>query len=128
MLYLPVTRSWLVSRAARHIYLGCAVLSLALAATIIAIHAAISASGLAGLTPTAAAVARLLLLPEIVGAALLWVAMWYFWFSIDRAHFLKKGCWFVALFLFAPLGPALYYFFVFRRYPPEPETVVKAQS
>jgi hypothetical protein len=124
MLYLPITRSWLVSRTARRIYVACAVLSLALAATIIAVHSAMSAAGVTALTPTAAAVVRLLLLPEIAGAALLWVAMWYFWFSVDRGHFLKKASWFVALFFFAPLGPALYYFFVFRRYSQEPDARV----
>lgn len=64
---------------------------------------------------------RLLFFPEIVGAALLWIAMWYFWFSADSSHFLKKAGWFVALLFFAPLGPVLYYFFVFRRYPREPD-------
>jgi hypothetical protein len=81
-----------------------------------AVHAAPAASRIGTLTPSAAAILRPLLFPEILGTALLWVAMWYFWFSIDRSHFLKKALWFVALALFAPLGPVFYYFFVFRQY------------
>jgi hypothetical protein len=101
---------------AQRIYLACAFLSLALLATLIGVHAAMSAAGASALTPDSAAVVRILLFPEIMGAALLWVAMWYFWFGFDRSHFLKKAGWFVALFFFAPLGPVLYWYFAFRRH------------
>jgi hypothetical protein len=90
----------------------------------VAVHAAISAAGVSALTPKAAAITRLLFFLEVAGAALLWVAMWYFWFSVDSSHFLKKAGWFVALFFIAPLGPVLYYFFVFRCYPREPNARV----
>lgn len=122
MLYLPITRTWLTSRTAQRIYVVCAVLSLALLATIMGVHAAISAAGVTALTPQASGIVRLLLLPEIIGAGLLWVAMWYFWFSVDGSHSLTKAAWFIALFFLAPLGPALYYFFVFRHYSREPDT------
>src|SRR5205807_2453734 len=97
MLYLPISRNWLVSRTAHRVYIGCSVLSVALAATIMAVRAGLAAARFSALTPDAAAIVRLLLFPEIVGAALLWVGMRY------RSHFLKKALWFVALALFAPL-------------------------
>lgn len=51
----------------------------------------------ATLSPYAALVLRILLYPEIVGTALLWVAMLYFWFGFDHSHFLKKALWFLCL-------------------------------
>lgn len=115
MLFLPISHGWMVSRAARRVYFVSAILSLALLATIIGVHAAISAAGMSALTRGSATIVRILLFPEIIGTALLWIAMWYFWFGFDRSQFLKKAAWFVGLFFFAPLGPVLYYFFVFRR-------------
>jgi hypothetical protein len=94
----------MVSRAAQRVYLACAILTLALVATLMGVHVAISVARVRGLTPDSAVIVKILLFPEIIGAALLWIAMWYFWFGFDRSHFLKKAAWFVALFWFAPLG------------------------
>ncbi|MGA9390736.1 MAG: hypothetical protein WBV69_09850 [Candidatus Sulfotelmatobacter sp.] len=68
------------------------------------------------LTPAAALFVRTLLYPEIVCTALLWIAMWYFWFGFDSSHYLKKALWFVFLFFLAPFGTLLYYFVVYRRF------------
>lgn len=114
MLYLPINRSWLVSRVAQHVYLGCALLTFALIATLIGVRWAMSIAGAAALNENARTVARFLLFPEIFGAALLWVAMWYFWFSIDQSHFLKKAVFFFLLFFFALIGTLIYYFVVYR--------------
>jgi hypothetical protein len=116
MLYLPISRSWLVSPAARRIYLLCALLALGLIATEIGVHMAMSAAGTGKLTPAASLFVRTLLYPEIVGTALLWIAMWYFWFGFDSSHHLKKALWFVLLFFLAPFGTLLYYFVVYRRF------------
>jgi hypothetical protein len=116
MLYLPISRSWLVSPVARRIYLLCALLALGLIATEIGLHMAMSAAGTGKLTPAAALFVRTLLYPEIVGTALLWIAMWYFWFGFDSSHYLKKALWFVALFFLAPFGTLVYYFVVYRRF------------
>src|SRR4051812_22400118 len=107
MLFLPISRDWMFSQTARGIYFGCAMFSLALFATLIGVHTAISAAGIKALTPRSAAIVRVLLFPEIIATALLWIAMWYFWFSFDRSHFLKKAGWFLLLFFSAPLGPVL---------------------
>lgn len=69
------------------------------------------------IAPNAALVARLLLWPAILGTALLSIAMWYFWFSFDNSGWLKKALWFLLLYIFLGVGPALYYFFVYRRNP-----------
>lgn len=115
MLYLPITRSWLVSSTAQRIYIVSALLVVALLATLIGVNAAMVASGARVLAPSASAVVRVLLFPEIAGEAVLWVAMWYFWFTFDRPHYLKRAAWFVLLFLVAPFGTVAYYFFVYRR-------------
>ncbi|HEY3971469.1 MAG TPA: hypothetical protein VGM18_00610 [Candidatus Sulfotelmatobacter sp.] len=115
MLYLPISRGWLLSRTAQHIYLGCAVLTFALVGTIIGTHLALSVIGGNALTSEARILVNFLLLPEIAGAALLWVAMWYFWFGFDRSHYAKKAFWFVLLFFLAPFGTLLYYFVTYRR-------------
>jgi hypothetical protein len=116
MLYLPISRSWLFSPAARRIYLLCALLALGLIATEIGVHMAMSAAGTGKLTPAGALFVRTLLYPEIAGTALLWIAMWYFWFGFDPSHYLKKALWFVFLFFLVPFGTLIYYFVVYRRF------------
>lgn len=115
MLFLPISREWLLSDAARRIYFGCCVLTFALLATIIGTHLAISAAGASALSTAARSVVRTILFPEIVGAALLWVSMWYFWFGFDRSHNLKRALSFVLLFFFPPMGTLVYYFLSYRR-------------
>jgi len=63
-----------------------------------------------------ASLLRWVLIPEVVGSALLWVAMLYFWFNFDRSSWLKRALWFPFLFSFIPLAHALYYFFVYRKW------------
>lgn len=114
MLYLPISRSWLFSETAQRAYLVSALLALALIATKVGVHMAMSAAGVRALTPPASSVVRILLYPEVLGAAVLWVAMWYFWLSFDGSHYLKKAVWF-ALLLLVPVGTLFYYFAVYRR-------------
>ncbi len=64
MLYLPISRSWLFSPAARRIYLLCALLALGLIATEIGVHMAMSAAGTGKLTPAGALVRQNLALPR----------------------------------------------------------------
>jgi len=75
---------------------------------------AISATGM-DLTPNARSVVKVILFPEILGAAVLWVAMWYFWFGFDRSHYLLRALSFILLFFFGPLGASIYYFATYRR-------------
>jgi hypothetical protein len=115
MFHLPIGRGWLFSRMARRIYLGCAVLALALVATLIAVNLAMPMAGAASLNAPARLVVKVLLLPEILGTALLWIAMWYYWFSFDQSHYLKKFVFFLLLFFIAPFGTLLYYLVIYRR-------------
>lgn len=115
MLYLPVSRGWLLSETARRIYFVSALLTLALMATLLGVRMAMAAAGTRALTPSASSIVRMLLFPEIAGEAVLWVGMWYFWFGFDRSRYLKRAVWFVLLFLLAPFGTIFYYFLVYRR-------------
>lgn len=115
MLYLPISRGWLLSRNAQHVYLGCAVLTLALIATLIGVRLAVPAAGVIALNRQARSLVRFLLLPEILGSGLLWVAMWYFWFSFDRSHYLKKAGSFILLFFLPPFGTLIYYCLTYRQ-------------
>ena len=115
MLFLPISRSWLFSRIAQRVYLVSALLALALIATRIGVHTAIGAAGTSALNASAASVVRMLLLPEIFGLAILWIGMWYFWFSFDRSHYLQRAIWFALLFFLVPFSTVGYYFLVYRR-------------
>jgi hypothetical protein len=115
VLFLPISHNWLLSDTAQHVYLACAILTLALLATLAGTHAALGASGAEMLNSHARSIVRFLLLPEITGTALLWAAMWYFWFGFDQSHYVKKALFFVLLFLVVPLGTLLYYFICYRR-------------
>jgi hypothetical protein len=114
VLFLPIKHNWVLSRTAQCVYLACAVFNLALLATLIGTHVALTASGTGMLNPPARSVVRFFMLPEIAGTALLWVAMWYFWFGFDGSHYFKRALFFVLLFFFAPFGTLLYYFFCYR--------------
>jgi len=87
-----------------------------LSGTLAGTRAAQAVIGSSTLPPVTAAILRIVLIPEIVGSALLWVAMIYFWFSFDRSSWLKRALWFPFLFFFIPLPLALYHFFVYRRW------------
>src|SRR5689334_2709288 len=117
MLYLPITRNWLTSRTARTLYLVCALLAFALFGALFAISWAMAFSEVRSLSPfpLALGIAKLVLLPGILGTATLTVAMWYFWFTFDKSSWLRKAFWFLPLYFLLPIGPALYYFFVYRR-------------
>jgi hypothetical protein len=117
MLYLPITKGWIISRTARRVYFACALAAFSLFGVLVASRAALNVTGVRSFAgfPAAVLVLRIVLLPEIAGIALLHIAMWYFWFGFDNSGWLKKAIWFVPLFLFILIGPAFYYFFVYRR-------------
>ena len=117
MLYLPITKNWIVSPLARRVYMVCALLSLALIGTMMGTRAAMLASYPSSLStsPLALALLRTMLFPAAIGTATLSIAMWYFWFNFDRSSWLRKMVWFLPLYLLLGIGPALYYFLVYRR-------------
>jgi hypothetical protein len=118
MLHLPISKSWITSRLAQRIYLICALANLSLLGSIIAILSALMAAGLTpwSKTPSETVLAiKVLLWPGIMGAAVIWVAMWYFWFTFDTSGWIKKAMWCCFFLLLAPFAHSLYYFFVYRR-------------
>jgi hypothetical protein len=118
MLYLPITRAWIVSRSAQRAYLCCAIANLYLFAVLVGTFWAMAASDVQILAdPSAAFLVKVMLWPGIVGAGILATAMWYFWFSFDQSPWAKKACWFGVLVLGLALGPVIYYFFAYRRNP-----------
>jgi len=117
VLYLPITKTWIVSLTARRVYFVCALAALSLFGVLIASIAALMTSGPTPLEGLAAAgfIVRLLLWPGVLGTAVLSIAMWYFWFGFDDSGWLKKTIWFLPLYFLLPIGPVFYYFFVYRR-------------
>jgi hypothetical protein len=82
-----------------------------------AILLAMGFSGVRSLSafPRVLSIARSVLLPGVLGSAVLSVAMWYFWFNFDTSSWIKKALWAIPLYFLGPIGPALYYFFVYLR-------------
>lgn len=115
MLFLPISRSWLLSKFAQRVYFGCSILTFALVATLMGTRMALGAANVTELNSSTRSLLHFLLFPEIFGTALLWIAMWYFWFGFDRSHYLRKAVSFVLLFLLAPFGTIFYYFTTYRR-------------
>ena len=117
MLYLPITKTWIVSAPARRVYFVCALAAFSLFGVLVESRAARTAAGAASFTnsPSAVLTVKLLLWSGILGSALLSVAMWYFWFGFDDSSWIKKAFWFLPLYFLLLLGPACYYFLVYRR-------------
>src|SRR6202011_6387911 len=117
MLYLPITKSWIISRTARTVYFVCAVLAWMFLGALFAILLAMGFSGVDSLSafPLALSIARAVLLPGVLGSATLSIAMWYFWFNFDKSSWLRRAFWALPLYFLLPIGPALYYFFVYLR-------------
>ena len=117
MLYnLRISEEWIVSPLARRVYLICAIASIYFITLYLGVTSGIAAAGTSrGEFPAWLAILlRFSFLPGIAGTATLWIAMWYFWFGFDRSSSAKKTLWFLPL-LFAPIGPVIYFFVVYRR-------------
>jgi hypothetical protein len=114
MLYLPISRSWVLSCAAKRVYLASAIAAISLVGVLIAEISAMTASAVSEVSPAALLLIKILLWPGIVGTSLLCIAMWYFWFNFDDSTWWRKAAWFFFLYLLIPVGPILYYFFVYR--------------
>ena len=117
MLYLPISGSWMLSQSARRVYLVCAIANIYL---LVLWFWAITERTLHGTGPLErwprhAMTLKILFMPGILGTALLAVAMWYFWFTFDQSHWMKKALWFVGLYPGIMFVPALYHFLVYRR-------------
>ena len=115
MLHLPITRSWMVSRAARRFYTVCAFCAIGLIWMRVIILMFLTVTTL-DLSNTS--LAFICLAPFVVigwlAVSTIWVAMWYFWLSFDKNSPNKKLGWFIALML-PPLGTLAYFFAVCYR-------------
>jgi hypothetical protein len=106
--YYYINRGWMISTSARRVYYCAAILSLLLFFLLFTVH-------LTGTVPSALLpILKPLLFAGVLGAATTLVAMEYFLFGFDNSATLKKLFWF-CLMLVPPLGPPLYYFFVYSR-------------
>ena len=113
---LRINRSWMLSRLAQRVYLIAACLSLLLLQYIVAVFVAMAhfgedtvfrAGGLQVLS-------RLVVPPGVLGSAILWIAMWYFWFNFDESSSNERVVWFLLLLLGLPVT-LIYYAAVYRR-------------
>jgi len=106
--YYYINKEWIISRTAQRIYRIAACLSIALFIMLVAMR-------IAGSIPEVLLpLVKPILLTMVCGAATTMVAMEYFLFGFDNSSGLKKVFWFCVL-AFPPLGPALYWFFVYSR-------------
>ena len=112
MLYLPISRNWIVSRSAQRVYFIAAILNLALLATWIGVLAA--TNGYFVLPPSTELLVNVLFLPEILGTAVLVVGMGYFLCGFDRNSEAKRALWFLLLYFLIFLVLPFYYFLVYR--------------
>jgi hypothetical protein len=119
LVYLPITKGWIISCIARKTYFGCALAAFALYGVVFAGNLALRTVGARSfeVSPTVATLVEGMLVPGIVGASLLYIAMWYFWFNYDDSGLFKRTVWFLFLYFLFPIGSALYYFLVYRRCP-----------
>ena len=113
--YVVITRSWIMSRRAKTLYFICAILTVVMFVTVVALQAA---TILADMPKEQSFLVRLLafpiLLSGVLGTATLSVAMWYHWFGYYNDNASGKGFWLLCLIFFGPLASILYYFFPYR--------------
>jgi hypothetical protein len=113
-----VSDSWLISPMAKKVYLAAAVLTIFFFGLITTIA---FAAGLAGGTlaqsPMLASALKTVLFLSIVGAALLWMGMWYFWYRFHPGSDMSKTLWAALLLVFGPIGALFYFLFVYLRSP-----------
>ncbi len=108
-LYLPT--EWMLSPTARRVYMASSIATLLLFGTFLGSILAISAAdqSFADLDPLVAAMLRVFLFIGMLGAAVLWIGMLYYWFNYHPSG---------AALIFLLLGPPaalIYHFVVYRR-------------
>jgi hypothetical protein len=115
---LYITRDWLTSDTARAVFLVSAVFSAFFFIGVLGLGVAFATSSLGEGTllhsPSVTTVIWLLLFPGVLGTAIIWVAMWYFWFIFHPAERISSSLWFVVLWL-GPPGALVYFFCVYLR-------------
>ena len=115
MLYNPViSPSWIISKTAQRVYFACSLSVVYLIGVWFASMFAMILAGAGAFPPLIASGVRMLLFPGVLGFAILWIAMWYYWYSFDHSSTAARTLSFVIL-CFGPLGAFLYYIAFYRR-------------
>ncbi len=111
-----VSDNWLVSTLAKKVYVASALLTVFFFGLLFAIvFGATTAGGTLAQVPLLASLLKAMLLIGILGAALLWTGMWYFWFRFHPSEGMSKALWAAAFIVMASLGSLLYFVFVYLR-------------
>jgi hypothetical protein len=115
MLYLPITRRWIVSCTVRRIYFVCALAALSLLGTIFASLMAlgISAAGSFAASRSIVAADVCALMAGDYGHSFAMHRNGVLLAQFRQLSLATKTVWFFFLYLRIPVGPAFYYFFVY---------------
>ncbi len=115
---VQLSESWLVSAAARRVYVASAALSVFLAGMICTRQlGAFAAGGTLVESPALATALWALIFPGVLGTAVLWVAMWYFCLRCHQNNGVGRGIWMIVLWLLGPIGAFVYFLAVYLRSP-----------
>jgi hypothetical protein len=112
MMHFYISRNWLFSPTAQRVYLICTILDLALLATRMGVIAATISAGVFSFPPVTVFILRLLLFPEVIGTAILFVGMSYCWLGLGGSY-KRKLLWLLFCGLFLIALP-IYYFVSYR--------------
>lgn len=113
--HLYIKPSWVVSPRARRVYLAASCLSIYFFVLFIAVSAIIESTPTAIDLPNAvAAFIRVQMYLGVLGMAVLWIGMAYYWYGFDSSNSWLKAVTLLILLL-GPLGAVLYQFLIYRR-------------
>jgi hypothetical protein len=125
---LTVSDSWLVSATAKKVYVAAAALTVFFFGLLFTItFASLLAGGSLAQAPLVASALKTLLFVCILGTALLWIAMWYFWYRFHPSEKMSKALWAGLLLISGPIGALAYFLAVYLR-SPEVRSNAKAQA
>jgi hypothetical protein len=115
---VQIKDSWLISPAAKRIYVASALLSVGYFGLLIAIElgAALADKTLRH-SPLVLLFLKLLLLPCVLGMAVMHVGMNYFWLRCHPNERTSKVPWLAILLGLGPVGSLLYFIFFYLRSP-----------
>jgi hypothetical protein len=123
-----VSESWLISPTAKKVYVASAVLTVFFFGVLMTIvFAAALAGGTLAQAPLLASVLKALLFISLMGTALLWIGMWYFWYRFHPGSDMSKALWAAIILVSGPVGALLYFLAVYLR-SPEVRERAKAQA
>jgi hypothetical protein len=115
---LHVSESWLISTTAKRVYVAAALLTVFFFALLLTIiFVAIAEAGSLPQLPLLAVFLRGLLFLGVLGNAVLWVGMWYFWFRYHPNDGMSKALWAGLFLILGSIGSLIYFLLVYLRAP-----------